>query len=319
MTHTDNRRLRVVAALGGNALLRRGEPAEAARQVERVREAVDSLTAVAEKHDLILTHGNGPQVGLLALQQAAYPDVAPYPLDFLGAETQGMIGYALAQVLRSRLPDRESAVILTQVVVDRADPAFQRPTKPVGPVYDEEEARRLSSERGWKVAPDGPYYRRVVSSPEPRRIVEINVIRQLVESGVLVVCSGGGGVPVVLSDQGLCGVEAVIDKDLTAALLARELCADVLLILTDVPCVVSGWGTDQAAPIREATVSDLQQLDLASGSMGPKVEAACRFAESGGRAAIGLLSEAAALVDGVAGTQVTASRREMGSASPTRR
>ena len=301
-------RLRVVAALGGNALLRRGEPAEAGRQLERIRQAVASLATVAQRHDLILTHGNGPQVGLLALQQAAYPDIAPYPLDFLGAETQGMIGYPLAQALRSRLPERETAVLLTQVVVDESDPAFQCPSKPVGPVYSEEEAKRLAAERGWRVASDGRYYRRVVPSPQPREIVEIDVICQLVESGTLVVCAGGGGIPVVRSDDGLSGVEAVIDKDLTAALLACELGADVLLILTDVPYVESGWGTDEATPIRETTAEDLRRLGFASGSMGPKVEAACRFAEWGGRAAIGLLSEAARLVDGDAGTQIRKSR-----------
>jgi carbamate kinase len=301
-------RLRIVAALGGNALLQRGEPAEAATQVERVREAVASLATVAERHDLILTHGNGPQVGLLALEQAAYRDVAPYPLDFLVADTQGMIGYPLTQALRSRLPHRQTAAVLTQVVVNPRDPAFQHPTKPVGPIYREEEAGRLAAEHGWQVAADGRNYRRVVPSPEPCEIVEIDVMRGLMESGTLVICCGGGGIPVVRSTTGLCGIEAVIDKDLTAALLARELRADLLLILTDVPCVMAGWGTDQATPIGKTTVEELRELDFASGSMGPKILAACRFAETGGRAAIGLLSEAARLVDGDAGTQIRRDR-----------
>lgn len=300
--------MRIVAALGGNALLRRGEPLEAHVQRENIARAVTALAPLGQAHELVVTHGNGPQVGLLALQAMAYHGVAPYPLDVLGAETEGMIGYLLEQELRNALPGRAVATLLTQVVVDAADPAFDRPTKPIGPVYEETEARRLGVERGWVVAPDVTGWRRVVPSPEPLAVVELETVRLLVDAGVLVICAGGGGIPVVVEPAGgLRGVEAVIDKDLAAALLARLLEADVLLLLTDVAGVLRGFETSEAKPIRQATVADLRRESFAEGSMGPKVEAACRFAEqTGKRAAIGALSDAEALASGDAGTQVEA-------------
>jgi carbamate kinase len=303
----ERRRLRVVAALGGNALLRRGEPLDAELQRRNVSAAVRALAAVARDHDLVVTHGNGPQVGLLALQAAAYTAVAPYPLDVLGAETEGMIGYLLEQGLGNELPGRDVATLLTQVLVDPADPAFAKPTKFVGPAYVEAEARSVAEVNGWPIARDGQGWRRVVASPEPRSIVELRTIRLLVEAGVLVVCVGGGGVPVAASATGaLRGVEAVIDKDLAAALLARDLGADVLLMLTDVPGVELGHGTPAAQVLRRAAPHELRALELPAGSMGPKAEAACRFVErTGGVAAIAPLEQALAALAGVAGTLVS--------------
>ncbi len=299
--------MRVVAALGGNALLRRGEPAEAEVQRRNLAHAVDGLAELAREHELIVTHGNGPQVGLLALQSEAYREVRAYPLDVLGAESEGMIGYLLDQELGNALPGRSIATLLTQVVVDELDPAFELPTKFVGPVYLEAQARRLARERNWTVARDGDKWRRVVPSPEPRRIVEIETIRLLVDAGVLVICAGGGGVPVVEAAGALHGVEAVIDKDLAAALLACELHADALLLLTDVPAIVDGYGTPNPRPIRRATPSELRALGLPAGSMGPKAEAACRFAElGGGLSVVARLDDAVAALAGLAGTLITA-------------
>lgn len=299
-------RKRLLAALGGNALLRRGEPLEASVQRDNVRRAAAALAELTRDYELVVTHGNGPQVGLLALQAAAYRDVAPYPLDVLGAESEGMIGYLIGQSLRNALPGREVATILTQAVVDKHDPAFARPTKPIGPVYEEGEARRLAAERGWTVAPDGDRFRRVVASPEPLAIVELPTIERLVADGVVVVCGGGGGIPVAANGDGeLTGVEAVIDKDSFSALLATGLGADLLLMLTDVAAVERDWGTPDAAPIRRATPVELRELGFASGSMGPKVDAACRFVEAtGGVAAIGALEDAAAIAAGEAGTLI---------------
>ena len=299
--------VRVVAALGGNALLRRGEHADAETQRRNVAVAVRALADLAGDHDVIVTHGNGPQIGLLALQGEAYGDERPFPLDVLGAETEGMVGYLLDQELMNELGGRRVATLLTQVLVDRADPAFERPTKPIGPVYGERAARRLAAERGWTIAPEGDGHRRVVASPEPRAIVELPTIRLLVEAGVLVVCVGGGGIPVVEVEGRLHGVEAVIDKDLAAALLATGLEADALLLLTDVPAVEASWRTPDAHPLSEVSVAELRQLRFAAGSMGPKVEAACRFAEStGGFAGIGALGDAVALLNGERGTRVRA-------------
>ncbi|HEX7165564.1 MAG TPA: carbamate kinase [Acidimicrobiales bacterium] len=296
----------VVIALGGNALLRRGEPLDAATQRVNAKVAAESVAEVARDHDVVLTHGNGPQVGLLALQNAAYPDVTPYPLDVLGAETEGMVGYLLEQELSDHVVQDRIAVLLTQVVVNASDPAFGHPTKFVGPVYDEASAKRLAAERGWTVAPDGPRWRRVVPSPEPGRIVELRTIRLLVQHRVLVICAGGGGIPVVEDANGLRGVEAVVDKDLVAALLAAQLGADALLLLTDVDAVYEGWGTPAASAIRRATPEQLRSLGAAAGSMGPKVEAAARFVEQrGGVAGIGALDDAAAILRGEAGTSVT--------------
>ncbi len=301
-------RTRVVVALGGNALLRRGEAAEAETQRRNVLEAASALAALASHHELVITHGNGPQVGLLALETDAYKAVSPYPLDLLGAESQGMIGYLVVQALRNELPDREVVALLTQVVVDAEDPAFGAPTKPIGPVYSEREARSLAGERGWTVARDGGYFRRVVSSPDPMAIVELESIERLVAAGAVVVCAGGGGIPVSRNGR-LRGVEAVIDKDRTAALLAEELDAERLVLATDVRFVEHDWGTASATPIEAATPDVLRRFDFAAGSMGPKIEAACRFVErTGGEAAIGALGDLRALVRGTTGTQIRPDR-----------
>lgn len=312
--------MRVVVALGGNALLRRGEPAEAAVQHGNVETAVTVIAELAADHEVIVTHGNGPQVGLLALQGEAYGAVGPHRLDVLGAESEGMIGYLLDQELVNALGRRPVATLLTQVIVERDDPAFARPSKPIGPVYNRETAERLAAERGWTVAPDGAHYRRVVPSPEPRAIVELATVRLLVDAGVLVVCVGGGGIPVAVDLDGrLRGIEAVIDKDLAAALLAEGLEADALLMLTDVAAVQAGWGTPAARDLADVSTEDLRSLAFAAGSMGPKVEAACRFAEAtGGLAGIGALPDALAILQGRRGTRVSAaprfSRRELDAA-----
>jgi carbamate kinase len=301
---------RILVALGGNALLHRGEPLEAALQQTNVERAAASIAELAREHDIAITHGNGPQVGLLALQAAAYKGVKTYPLDILSAESDGMIGYLLEQALHNALPERATATLLTQVIVHPDDPAFQQPTKPIGPAYAEAEARRLAAKFDWTVAADGDYFRRVVPSPEPHEIIELSTIKLLVAAGVVVVCTGGGGIPVVADERGaLRGVEAVIDKDLSAALLAERLGAHFLLLLTDVEAVERNWGTAEASIIREGTPAELRQLSFESGSMGPKIEAACRFVEAtGGIAAIGALDAAAAIVCGAAGTRVVPAR-----------
>ncbi|HLY81967.1 MAG TPA: carbamate kinase [Acidimicrobiales bacterium] len=299
--------MRIVAALGGNALIRRGDDMDVETQRANIKRAVAALAGLAHDHQLVVTHGNGPQVGLLALQAAAYHDVAAYPLDVLGAETEGMIGYLLEQELATELPEVRVATLLTQVVVDPHDPAFQGPTKPIGPLYPEAVARDLAAGRGWLLQPDGPGWRRVVASPQPCRILELATIRLLVDAGVLVVCAGGGGIPVTVDDVGAVrGVEAVIDKDLSAALLAIQLDADRLLLLTDAEAIWTGWHTPQARALASANPGALRRLDLPAGSMGPKAEAACRFVEATGRpAAIGSLTAAAAVLAGTAGTTVT--------------
>ena len=310
----------VVVALGGNALLTRGQPLDASVQRANVKVAAQAVAELACEHRVVLTHGNGPQVGLLALQSEACATVAPYPLDVLDAESAGMIGYLLEQELGRHLPREQLATLLTQVVVDPDDPAFSNPTKPVGPVYGSSEARYLAHERGWAVAPDGDRWRRVVPSPEPRRIVEIDVIRLLVDHGMTVTCAGGGGIPVAPDDAGdLRGVEAVIDKDLAASLLAVELRADALLLLTDVDAVYEGWGTAAARPIRDATPGDLRRMDLPAGSMGTKVEAMCRFVDAGGEVgAIGSLGAAVEVLRGEAGTIVRAGGERSPRAAPDR-
>ena len=306
-TNTERRRReRVVAALGGNALLRRGEPLEADLQRTNVERAAASLGALAVDYDLVVTHGNGPQVGLLALQAAAYAEVKPYPLDVLDAESEGMIGYLLEESLRKTVPGQAAATLLTQIVVDRSDPAFKHPTKPIGPFYGEAEAKQVTAALGWTMAPAGGSYRRVVPSPDPREIVELATIELLVSAGTIVVCAGGGGIPVVRDDGGLRGVEAVIDKDLASALLAEQLTATFLLLLTDVEAVERDWGTAQATKIGHTTPRELRSMHFEQGSMAPKVEAACRFVEAtGGIAAIGALDDARALVAGHAGTTVS--------------
>jgi carbamate kinase len=300
--------MRVVIALGGNALLERGEKPDADIQDRHVVRAVSALAPLARHDQLVITHGNGPQVGVLALESAGDPALSqPYPFDVLGAQTQGMIGYWLVQALSDALPDKRACCLLCRTVVHADDPAFSNPTKFVGPVYDEAQARRLAAARGWAIGQDGQAWRRVVPSPEPLQVVESETIVQLAGPGTIVVCCGGGGIPVVRDESGtLHGVEAVVDKDLTASLLARVLAADALVILTDVDAVEDGYGTPQARPIRHATPSDLRARSFPAGSMGPKIEAACRFVEAtGGMAAIGRLDDAEALLDRKAGTIIT--------------
>jgi len=301
--------MRVVVALGGNALLKRGEPMTADAQRANVRQAAPALADVARQHALLLSHGNGPQVGLLALQAAAYEEVEPYPLDVLGAQTEGMIGYVLEQELGNVLPfEVPFATLLTMIEVDPADPAFSNPTKFVGPVYDKSKADELGAERGWVFKADGEYWRRVVPSPEPKRIFEIRPIRWLLEKNSVVICAGGGGVPTMYDpDAGrtLIGVEAVIDKDLASELLAREVEAEVFVMVTDVDGVYVEWGTPDQRKLDKVTPEELRGYDFAEGSMGPKVEAAARFVErTGQRAAIGGLGQIVGIVEGNAGTQI---------------
>ena len=299
--------MRLVVALGGNALLRRGEPLDSDVQRHNVRAAVGAIAELAESHSVVVTHGNGPQIGLLALQAESLRTARPFPLDVLGAESEGMIGYVIEQELMNRLPDRPAATLLTQVCVDPSDPAFARPSKPIGPVYDEEEANRLESITGWAFGPDGAGKRRLIASPEPIRIVEIRAIELLVEAGVIVVCLGGGGIPVVeTATSGLMGIEAVVDKDLAAALLASEISADALLLLTDVDAVYDGWGTPEASALRACTPKELRARSFEPGTMGPKVEAAVRLAEAGGLAGIGRLEDATGVLSGRSGTSVRA-------------
>ena len=304
--------MRVVVALGGNALLKRGEPMTADVQRGNVRTAAPPLAAVARNHQLVISHGNGPQVGLLALQAAAYTEVEAYPLDVLGAQTEGMIGYVLEQELGNLLPfEVPFATILTMIEVDPSDPAFDDPTKFVGPVYDKAQADELAEQKGWAFKPDGDYWRRVVPSPEPKRIFEIRPIRWLLEQNAVVICAGGGGVPTMYqpgSERLLVGVEAVIDKDLASQLLARDVAADLLVMATDVDGVYTGWGTPEQRRLEQITAEDLRAMSFAAGSMGPKVDAAARFVENTGkRAAIGGLADIEAIVAGDAGTQVVAS------------
>ena len=304
--------MRVVVALGGNALLQRGQPLTAENQRTNARTACKALAPLALEHELVVSHGNGPQVGLLALEGAAYTEVEPYPLDVLGAQTEGMIGYILQQELGNELPqETRLASLLTLVEVDPQDPAFQNPTKPVGPVYTQAEADRLAAEKDWTFKPDGESFRRVVPSPVPQRIYGLAPLELLLSAGCVVTCAGGGGIPVTHVDDDvpagkrLVGVEAVIDKDLASALLAIDLRADALVIATDVDAVYADWGTPDQRPIRRVSPSELAASEFAEGSMGPKVRAACLFAErTGGAAAIGSISEIQELLAGEAGTTV---------------
>ena len=293
-------------ALGGNALLRRGEPLEAENQARAARAAAGLLGRVAADNQLVVTHGNGPQVGLLALMSDAYKDTMPYPLDVLGSETEGQIGYVLELALSNAIPDQDAVAVLTRVVVDAADRAFAEPSKFIGPVYSEAEARSLAKRHNWTVKSDGTSWRRVVASPEPRRIVQLSAIESLIDAGFLVVCTGGGGIPVIEDAHGRQrGVEAVIDKDLASALLAGELRVDTLVLATDVDAVYEGYGTLARRPIAHATPTTLRSHQFAAGSMGPKVEAVCRFVErTGGRGVIGSLDQIDQLLAGRAGTQV---------------
>jgi carbamate kinase len=303
--------MRVVVALGGNALLERGERPDAVIQRRHVRQAATALAPLAADHQLVLCHGNGPQVGVLALESQADTSLSqPYPLDVLVAQTQGMIGYWLVQELRNAGVTQRAVCVMSQTVVDLSDPAFGHPTKFIGGSYDQGEAQALAARLGWVVAADGPRWRRVVASPRPRGLVEIETVRSLADAGALVVCGGGGGVPVARSQDGeLTGVEAVVDKDLTAAELAIALNADRLLVLTDVPAIIRGYGTPDARPIQAIDTAALSAMTFPAGSMGPKVEACIRFvAASGHPAAIGALADAAGILAGRAGTTISAAR-----------
>jgi len=303
--------VRILVALGGNALLRRGEPMTVERQRANVAVACEHLAPVALAHELVISHGNGPQIGLLALEGAAYEPVPTYPLDVLGAETQGMIGYLIEQELGNRLPfERPLASLLTMIEVDPADPAFNDPTKPIGPLYDADEASVLERERGWTFRPDGDSLRRVVPSPTPRRIFERRQIAWLLEAGCVVICAGGGGIPTAYGpDRRLAGVEAVIDKDAASALLADDLDVDVFVLATDAPAAFLGFGTDRQRAVRAAEPGVLlgeHRGEFAVGSMLPKVTAAVDFARSTGRpAVIGRLSDIESLVAGTAGTRIS--------------
>ena len=307
--------MRIVLALGGNALLRRDQALTPANQLANVRRAAAQVALVARGNELLLTHGNGPQVGLLALQASAYTAVPAYPLDVLGAETDGMLGYLLEQELSNHLPSRAVATLITRVEVALADPAFGAPTKPIGPVYAHADAERVGLRHGWTMAGDGTGQRRVVPSPAPLRVMNMASIRFLLSHGVLVIAGGGGGVPVALqpaaadepagTPPSLQGVEAVVDKDATSALLARELHADVLLIATDVPALYVDWQRPTQHALLAATPAELDRLELAAGSMGPKVKAACDFVRATGqRAVIGSLDDIQAMLAGTAGTQI---------------
>jgi len=300
----------IVTALGGNALLRRGEPLTAENQRRNVRIAAESMAPVARQHDLVVGHGNGPQVGLLALQGAAYEKVETYPLDVLGAQTEGMIGYLIEQELGNLLPfERPFATLLTMVEVDPNDPAFGNPTKFIGPVYPKDEADRIAAEKGWVFRQDGDKWRRVVASPEPMRIFELRPIKWLLERNTIVIAAGGGGIPSAYepgTERRLGGVECVIDKDLAAELLARELDADLFVMLTDVDAVYDDWGKPTQRTIRRAAPDALAAMSFAAGSMGPKVEAACRFARATRRrAAIGGLADLERIIAGEAGTSIS--------------
>ena len=300
--------MRIVVALGGNALLRRGEPMTADNQRANIRVAAEQIAKIHPGNQLIIAHGNGPQVGLLSLQAAAYTSVSPYPLDVLGAETDGMIGYIIEQELGNLLDfEVPFATLLTQVEVDANDPAFKNPTKPIGPVYTKDEAEKLAAEKGWAIAPDGDKYRRVVASPKPKRIFEIRPIKWLLEKSSIVICAGGGGIPTMYTSPGkLEGVEAVIDKDLCSALLAEQLDADLLVIATDVSAAFVDFGKPTQKSIAQAHPDDMEKLGFAAGSMGPKVQAACEFARHTGKVAvIGSLSDIEAIVQGTAGTRIS--------------
>ena len=311
--------MRIVIALGGNALLRRGDPMTMQVQRRNVRIAAEAIVPLAAEHSIVVVHGNGPQVGLLSLQAESYQGAEPYPLDVLDAGTQGMIGYLIQQELRSLLPPVSQVVtLLTMVMVDADDPAFASPVKFVGPLYDKDAADKLAAEKDWTFRQDGSAWRRVVPSPEPRQILEIQPITWLLERGAVVICAGGGGIPTVSSSSApgaLAGVEAVIDKDLASELLAEDVNAGLFLMATDVDGVYLDWGTPRQRRLDRVTPEELAGYQFAAGSMGPKVEAAARFvAKTGGRAAIGALADIAGIIAGTAGTNVVTHRAQAGAA-----
>jgi carbamate kinase len=299
-----------VVALGGNALLRRGQAMTIANQRENVRVACSHLAPLAQQHELIISHGNGPQVGLLALEEAAYTDTPDAPLDVLGAETQGMIGYLIELELTNRLKAAKPlAALLTMIEIDPADPAFASPSKPIGPLYEPAEAEKLAADMGWVFKPDSGQMRRVVPSPAPKRIVQDQVIHWLLERGCVVICAGGGGIPTGRHDDVLEGVEAVVDKDHASALLAKDLRADILILATDTPAVYVGFGTPEQRAISQANPDAIEaeyREEFAAGSMLPKVTAGCNFArQSGRRAVIGALADIDEMVAGRAGTEIS--------------
>jgi carbamate kinase len=300
--------VRIVVALGGNALLQRGQPLTPQNQLANIQTAAAQLARVAEGNQLVVTHGNGPQVGLLALEAAAYDADDVFPLDVLGAQTDGMIGYLLEQELSNRLPvSRRVTTLLTRVEVDPGDPAFQDPSKPIGPVYTEQQASEVAQKRHWSVGRDGAGMRRLVASPQPKRVLGLESIRLLLESGAVVVAAGGGGIPVAIGADGrsLHGVDAVIDKDLCSGLLARQLQADCLVIATDVSAVFLDWGLPQQRALGKVSPRSLASRVFQQGSMGPKVRAACDFATATGRrAVIGSLAQIEDMLAGTAGTQI---------------
>jgi carbamate kinase len=305
--------VRVVVALGGNALLRRHQPLTAENQRENVRIACEALAPIAAEHELVISHGNGPQVGLLALQGSAYGEVEAYPLDVLDAQTEGMIGYLIEQELGNLLPaETPIATLLTMVEVDPGDPAFDRPTKPIGPIYNRDQADRLAETKGWTFHPDGGRLRRVVPSPRPQRIIGLRPIEWLIEKGCVVICAGGGGIPSMYTSdpspagRRLVGIEGVIDKDRASARLASDIGADALVIATDVDALYVDWGAPTQRALTRANPSALADLSFPEGSMGPKVQAACAFAQTPGKtAAIGQLGDVGAMLRGEAGTIVT--------------
>ena len=303
--------MRLVVALGGNALLRRGQVMSVENQRANVRTACDRLAPIAVEHELVISHGNGPQIGLLALEEAAYEDAPDAPLDVLGAETQGMIGYLVEQELGNRLPfEKPLASLLTMIEVDPADPAFAEPTKPIGPLYGPDDAAKLAAERGWAFKADGDAMRRVVPSPAPRRIFEHRPIRWLLDQGCVVICAGGGGIPTAYTaDRQLTGIEAVIDKDHASGLLARDIEADLLIMATDATAAFVGFGTPEQRAIIRAhpdALLDQHASEFAAGSMLPKIVAACDFARATGKAAvIGALADIGEMLAGTAGTRIT--------------
>jgi carbamate kinase len=300
--------MRIMVALGGNALLERGETPDAAIQRHHVQRAAQALAPIASDHQMIICHGNGPQVGVLALESETDTTLTrPFPLDVLVAQTQGMIGYWLAQELRNARVTRPVIAVVTQTVVDATDPAFATPTKFIGPTYTRDQAQQLVQQHGWRVAADGPMWRRVVASPQPQRILEQDTIRRLVDSGVVVICGGGGGAPVTEDTDGqIIGVEAVVDKDLVAARIAIDTAAEQLLLLTDVPAVMRDFGTPHATALHHLTVAEAAGMHAAAGSMGPKIDACIQYAiATGNPARIGALADAAALLAGATGTTIT--------------
>lgn len=311
--------MRIVVALGGNALLKRGEPMTAQNQSANIRLAAEQLAKVKPKNELIISHGNGPQVGLLALQHAAYyaqdNKIEPYPLDVLVSQTVGMIGYMLQQELTNLLPETPTQTLVTQVIVDEHDPAFSKPSKPIGQVYTQAEAEKLAAEKGWTVMPDGQYYRRAVPSPKPQDVTGMNAVKALLAQDHIVICGGGGGVPCVKNAQGqLTGVEAVVDKDLATAVIANQLDADLFIIATDVNAACVNFQKEGERKIAKANPAALEALsaEFAAGSMGPKVQAVINFVKATGKdAAIGSLSDIEDIVAGKAGTRVSLSANEV--------